>query len=80
VVVPFDKAREAGVMIVGTGAQVSDILNSQVERSGCNYLMLNFTFGSLSAAESLDSINRFADSVMPTFARGPRRLDIATGA
>jgi alkanesulfonate monooxygenase SsuD/methylene tetrahydromethanopterin reductase-like flavin-dependent oxidoreductase (luciferase family) len=80
VVVPFDKAREAGVMIVGTGEQVSDILNSQVERSGCNYLMLNFTFGSLSAAESLDSISRFAECVMPTFARAPRRLEVAAGA
>jgi hypothetical protein len=42
--------------------------------------MLNFTFGSLSSAESLDSINRFADCVMPTFAQAQRSLEVAAGA
>lgn len=79
VVVPFKPARDAGVMIVGTPDQVHDILADQIDRSGCNYMMLNFTYGSLSAAESRASLDLFAAKVMPRLRRRERVLGAVSG-
>jgi alkanesulfonate monooxygenase SsuD/methylene tetrahydromethanopterin reductase-like flavin-dependent oxidoreductase (luciferase family) len=77
VVIPFDIAQEKGVMIAGSADRVLEVLSDQVDRSGCNYLMLNFTFGSLSAAESRGSLDLFAERVMPHLQRAPQRLEAA---
>ncbi|MDR3512737.1 MAG: LLM class flavin-dependent oxidoreductase [Caulobacteraceae bacterium] len=65
VVVPFDQARNAEVLIAGAPEQVHEVLASQIEKTGCNYMMLNFTFGSLTAAETRASFDLFATKVFP---------------
>lgn len=80
VVVPFDIARDKGVMIAGSAARVLDTLSSQAEQTACNYFMLNFTFGSLSAAESLASLDLFTEHVMPYVQRDVQPLEVKTAS
>ena len=80
VAIPFDAVSEKGVMIAGSPDRVLEVLSDQVDRSGCNYLMLNFTYGSLSAAESLASMELFAERVMPHFQSVPQRLEVAAAS
>jgi alkanesulfonate monooxygenase SsuD/methylene tetrahydromethanopterin reductase-like flavin-dependent oxidoreductase (luciferase family) len=61
-------AIEAGLVVAGTAASVRENLQAQVERLGVTYLLARFAFGDLSLQESLESTERFAAGVLPSFA------------
>jgi alkanesulfonate monooxygenase SsuD/methylene tetrahydromethanopterin reductase-like flavin-dependent oxidoreductase (luciferase family) len=61
----FDLVVERGQGIAGTPATVTQFLSSQLEETGCNYLVGQFAFGDLTRDESLQSIGLFASEVMP---------------
>jgi alkanesulfonate monooxygenase SsuD/methylene tetrahydromethanopterin reductase-like flavin-dependent oxidoreductase (luciferase family) len=61
----FDLLVERGQGIAGSSATVAAFLSSQLEETGCNYLVGQFAFGDLTRAECLRSIALFAEHVMP---------------
>jgi alkanesulfonate monooxygenase SsuD/methylene tetrahydromethanopterin reductase-like flavin-dependent oxidoreductase (luciferase family) len=58
-------------VVVGSPATVRDQLADYVERSGVNYVIGVFAFGSLSLEEILNSMSLFAREVMPSLQRQP---------
>jgi alkanesulfonate monooxygenase SsuD/methylene tetrahydromethanopterin reductase-like flavin-dependent oxidoreductase (luciferase family) len=54
-----------GRAVIGTPQAVLDQLQAQVEETGVNYLGCRFAFGDLSLAESMRSVELFAERVMP---------------
>jgi len=61
----FDGIIECGQGIAGSPATVRNFLASQLEETGCNYVVGQFAFGDLTRDECLHSIGLFADQVMP---------------
>jgi alkanesulfonate monooxygenase SsuD/methylene tetrahydromethanopterin reductase-like flavin-dependent oxidoreductase (luciferase family) len=61
----FDHELERGRIIVGSPATVRARLQDYVSRSGANYVLGCFTFGSLELSAILDSLELFAREVMP---------------
>lgn len=61
----FDTLVEAGQAVAGSAATVRDALVRQVRDGGLNYLIGNFTFGGLGAAETEASVRAYAAEVMP---------------
>ena len=61
----FDGLLETGQGIAGTSVQVRDEIISQCEKSGINYFVSRFAFGDLTFEESRQSIELFAERVMP---------------
>jgi alkanesulfonate monooxygenase SsuD/methylene tetrahydromethanopterin reductase-like flavin-dependent oxidoreductase (luciferase family) len=61
----FDLVIERGQGIAGTPATVAEFLSSQLDATGCNYVVGQFAFGDLTLAECLQSIALFAGEVMP---------------
>ena len=61
----FDGLLETGQGIAGTPTQVRDEIISQCEKSGINYFVSRFAFGDLTLEESRQSIEFFAERVMP---------------
>jgi alkanesulfonate monooxygenase SsuD/methylene tetrahydromethanopterin reductase-like flavin-dependent oxidoreductase (luciferase family) len=61
----FDLVMERGQGIAGSPRTVAATLGTQLAHTGCNYMVGQFTFGDLTAAECLRSIGLFADEVMP---------------
>lgn len=61
----YPTARQAGTIIAGSPARVADELAAQLGECAANYLMCNMKFGSLSAANSLASLELFATRVIP---------------
>jgi alkanesulfonate monooxygenase SsuD/methylene tetrahydromethanopterin reductase-like flavin-dependent oxidoreductase (luciferase family) len=60
-----DTLIERGQGIAGSPATVRDFLASQLEETGCNYVVGQFAFGDLTRDECLRSIGLFTDEVMP---------------
>jgi alkanesulfonate monooxygenase SsuD/methylene tetrahydromethanopterin reductase-like flavin-dependent oxidoreductase (luciferase family) len=63
----YDTAVKAGIVLVGTAAQVSEQLQREIEISGVNYILTRFAFGDLSLQESQFSLESFEALVMPEF-------------
>jgi alkanesulfonate monooxygenase SsuD/methylene tetrahydromethanopterin reductase-like flavin-dependent oxidoreductase (luciferase family) len=61
----FEKQLASGGLLVGTPSEVGEQLALQLERSGVNYLSLNFTFGDLTDEQVMRSITLFAEEVRP---------------
>jgi alkanesulfonate monooxygenase SsuD/methylene tetrahydromethanopterin reductase-like flavin-dependent oxidoreductase (luciferase family) len=61
----FDLLVERGQGIAGSPATVAAFLSSQLEETGCNYVVGQFAFGDLTRVECLRSIALFAEHVMP---------------
>ena len=61
----FDQVMERGQGIAGSPKTVAAALGAQLTETGCNYMVGQFSFGDLTAAECLRSISLFADEVMP---------------
>jgi alkanesulfonate monooxygenase SsuD/methylene tetrahydromethanopterin reductase-like flavin-dependent oxidoreductase (luciferase family) len=61
----FDHELERGRVVVGSPATVRSHLQDYVDRSGANYVLGCFSFGSLAIADILDSLDLFAREVMP---------------
>jgi len=62
----FDRELEAGRVLVGSPATVRSQLADWLERSGANYVLGCFTFGSLPLEQALTSLHLFATEVVPT--------------
>jgi hypothetical protein len=50
------------------------MLAAQMEETGCNYVVGQFTFGDMTLAESLHSIGLFVNEVMPALRSAPQRV------
>jgi hypothetical protein len=50
------------------------MLAAQIEDTGCNYVVGQFTFGDMTLAESLDSIGLFVDEVIPALRATEQRI------
>jgi len=61
----FDALAESGQGVAGSPETVRRFLEAQLERSGANYLVGQFAFGDLTLAESLRSVELFAQEVIP---------------
>jgi alkanesulfonate monooxygenase SsuD/methylene tetrahydromethanopterin reductase-like flavin-dependent oxidoreductase (luciferase family) len=61
----FENELAEGRIIVGSPLTVRDKLSEYVERSGVNYVLCVFAFGSLSLEEVLGSMTLFAREVIP---------------
>jgi alkanesulfonate monooxygenase SsuD/methylene tetrahydromethanopterin reductase-like flavin-dependent oxidoreductase (luciferase family) len=61
------QAQQAGVALVGSPATVREMLAEQVERSGANYMLCRFAFGTVTLAEATQSVELFHREVMPGF-------------
>jgi alkanesulfonate monooxygenase SsuD/methylene tetrahydromethanopterin reductase-like flavin-dependent oxidoreductase (luciferase family) len=76
----LDLACRHEAAIVGSPGAVADGVGRFFERSGCNYLILSFAWGSLSQEQSARSLELFADKVMPQFVRRPANAGAQTDA
>jgi alkanesulfonate monooxygenase SsuD/methylene tetrahydromethanopterin reductase-like flavin-dependent oxidoreductase (luciferase family) len=61
----FEPLMARGQGIAGSPATVRHHLQSQIEETGCNYVVGQFTFGDMTREEGLRSIGLFVDEVMP---------------
>ncbi|MGZ6211299.1 MAG: LLM class flavin-dependent oxidoreductase [Candidatus Binataceae bacterium] len=60
-----------GASISGSVASVRDQVARFCEESGCDYLVLAFAWGNLTASQTRRSFDLFAEKIMPDFARRP---------
>ena len=67
----FDDELQRGRVVVGSPGTVREQLASYVERSGANYVIGCFAFGSLPAEQVLESVDLFARHVIPAFVASP---------
>jgi alkanesulfonate monooxygenase SsuD/methylene tetrahydromethanopterin reductase-like flavin-dependent oxidoreductase (luciferase family) len=63
----FDAAVNAGILLVGTPAEVADGLRREIDTAGVNYVLTRFAYGNLTYDESLQSLMLFVEEVMPRF-------------
>jgi len=56
---------ESGHAIAGSARTVAQILSDQVSRSGVNYVIGSFMFGTMAHADAVASVRSFAAEVMP---------------
>jgi alkanesulfonate monooxygenase SsuD/methylene tetrahydromethanopterin reductase-like flavin-dependent oxidoreductase (luciferase family) len=61
----FEDEVKRGRIVVGSPTTVRDKLGSYLERSGANYVLGCFSFGSLTLEQLLNSVDLFAKEVMP---------------
>jgi len=67
----YDLFHRVGASFSGSVASVRDQVAKFCEESGCDYLVLAFAWGNLSAAQTRRSFDLFASKIMPDFARRP---------
>ena len=65
----FAQALADGRMVAGTPETVTRILSDQLSGTPFNYMIGQFVFGDMPLAESLHSVQLFADHVMPALQR-----------
>jgi alkanesulfonate monooxygenase SsuD/methylene tetrahydromethanopterin reductase-like flavin-dependent oxidoreductase (luciferase family) len=70
----FDLVIERGQGVAGTPATVAEFLASQLDTTGCNYVVGQFAFGDLTLAECLRSIELFSTEVMPRLRDNEERV------
>ena len=63
----LEVAKSLDVAIIGNPKSVRDDVAAFFPKSGCNYLLASFAWGSLTQAQSEKSMGLFADRVMPNF-------------
>lgn len=66
----YDRAAGSGGIMIGSPATVRAEVERMIAETGVNYLICAFQWGSLSHAQALGSMRRFAQEVMPHFAAG----------
>ena len=64
----FEGRMADGLHIVGSPTSVSAQIKSQVDATGCNYVLGSFFFGSLTFEQTMESMRLFSQEVMPAFA------------
>ncbi len=67
----FDVFHKVGAAYCGSVGAVRDQIGKFVEGSGCDYLVLAFAWGNLTAAQTRRSFDLFATRIMPEFAKRP---------
>jgi alkanesulfonate monooxygenase SsuD/methylene tetrahydromethanopterin reductase-like flavin-dependent oxidoreductase (luciferase family) len=70
----FEPLMARGQGIAGSPKTVREMLAAQIEDTGCNYVVGQFTFGDMTLAESLDSIGLFVDEVIPALRATEQRI------
>ena len=70
----FDDELSHGRIVVGSPGTVREQLGSYLERTGANYVLGCFSFGSLPLEQILNSVDLFAGEVMPALSRAPAQL------
>jgi alkanesulfonate monooxygenase SsuD/methylene tetrahydromethanopterin reductase-like flavin-dependent oxidoreductase (luciferase family) len=65
----YDEARRIGVAVVGSPATVKAELMAQAEAIPFNYLVCQVSFGCLTHAQEMRSLELFASEVMPALAK-----------
>jgi len=61
----FDTLMRRGQGVAGSPATVTQFLRTQLDHTGCNYVVGQFAFGDLSLPDTLRSVALFASDVMP---------------
>jgi alkanesulfonate monooxygenase SsuD/methylene tetrahydromethanopterin reductase-like flavin-dependent oxidoreductase (luciferase family) len=64
----YDKAKEAGLIYVGSPDTVRDQVTREARETGASYCLLQFAFGNLGHERESRSMRLFAEQVMPAFA------------
>jgi alkanesulfonate monooxygenase SsuD/methylene tetrahydromethanopterin reductase-like flavin-dependent oxidoreductase (luciferase family) len=59
-------------ILSGSPARVREQMTRLIERSGCNYVVCSFAWGSMPHEQRLRSVRLFVDQVMPAFSAGVR--------
>jgi alkanesulfonate monooxygenase SsuD/methylene tetrahydromethanopterin reductase-like flavin-dependent oxidoreductase (luciferase family) len=67
----YDLFHRVGASFSGSVASVREQVAQFCEESGCDYLVLAFAWGNLTAAQTRRSFDLFASRIMPDFARRP---------
>jgi hypothetical protein len=67
--VDFDGVMARGQGMAGSPETLRNWLRAQVEETGVNYIVGQFAFGDLSAAECESSVQLFADHIMPSISK-----------
>src|SRR5262245_13009517 len=63
----WDAAMQAETILFGSPTRVRDQIAQLLEVSGCNYMICSFAWGTFSYDQTLRSLRRFTDEVMPAF-------------
>jgi alkanesulfonate monooxygenase SsuD/methylene tetrahydromethanopterin reductase-like flavin-dependent oxidoreductase (luciferase family) len=61
----FDEARQRGVAIAGTPAQVREEIERQADAAGFTYVVCRMMFGEMTEAQAAASTDLFAAEVLP---------------
>ena len=61
----FEVARAAGMIVVGSPNRVADELSREAEQCDFNYLIAQIAFGNLTHAQTMRTLEHFANTVMP---------------
>jgi alkanesulfonate monooxygenase SsuD/methylene tetrahydromethanopterin reductase-like flavin-dependent oxidoreductase (luciferase family) len=61
----FEGQMRSGGLLVGTPAEVRERLAEQLDATGANYVMANFSFGDMTQEQLLRSIGLFAKEIIP---------------
>ncbi len=56
-----------GTMLIGSPATIKNTLNRQIDEAGVNYFALSFAWGNLTPQQSRQSLECFAEQIMPAF-------------
>lgn len=64
----LDARRAEGLYIAGSPDSVREEVRRQLKITGSNYFVGSFAFGSLTSEQTMNSLRRFAEEVMPAFA------------
>jgi alkanesulfonate monooxygenase SsuD/methylene tetrahydromethanopterin reductase-like flavin-dependent oxidoreductase (luciferase family) len=70
----FEPLMARGQGVAGSPATVRRLLQQQIEETGCNYMVGQFTFGDMTREEGLHSIGLFVDQVMPALRKQQTRV------
>ena len=64
----FEVATEIGMAVHGSPERVVDLLATQVQQSGANYVLAQMAFGDISHTDEMRSLELMAERVLPAFA------------
>jgi alkanesulfonate monooxygenase SsuD/methylene tetrahydromethanopterin reductase-like flavin-dependent oxidoreductase (luciferase family) len=65
----FDRAMAVGAAVVGSPERVRDHVERYAAESGTDHLVVSFSWGDLDHSETMRSLDRFVERVMPPFQR-----------
>jgi alkanesulfonate monooxygenase SsuD/methylene tetrahydromethanopterin reductase-like flavin-dependent oxidoreductase (luciferase family) len=66
----FAEAEAQGFGVAGSARKVLDVLSDQLRVCGANYLVCRFAFGDMLVSEAMNSLEQFAEQVLPHLGAG----------